>query len=134
MPPYKKSQQREDVRMKVSMYTHTQSHKYSNNNYTTSLYTTHGIPALLVHITIKQQCSTSCTVQGSVTVEWEATVSLQYWHKYCSLQGTVVLDSATSTVHKRRYCLTRQQDLKNSIKQHHGGRTPQPAINQHSNN
>ena len=74
------------------------------------------------------------SVQGSVTVEWEATVSLQYWHKYCSLQGTVVLDSATSTVHKRRYCLTRQQDLKNSIKQHHGGRTPQPAINQHSNN
>ncbi len=133
MPPYKKAQQREDVRMKVSMYTHTQSHKYSNNNCTTILYTIHGTPALLVYSTIKQQCSTSWFVQGSVTVEWEATVLLQYWRNYCRLQGTAVLDSATSTVRRRQFCLTRQQHLKNSIKQHHGGRTPQPAINQHSN-
>ena len=74
MPPSKKAQQWEDVRMKVSMFTHTQSHKYSNNNCTTSLNTIHGTPALLVHITIKQQRSTSGTVQGSGTVEWR----LQY--------------------------------------------------------
>ena len=65
-----KAQQREDVRVKVSMYTHTQLHKYSNNN-CTSLHTAiHGTQELLFYIAIKQQCCTSCTIHGSVTVEW----------------------------------------------------------------
>jgi hypothetical protein len=58
------------------------------------------------------------SVQGSVTVEWEATASLQYWRKYRRLQGIAVRDSATSSVRRRQFCLTRQQHLKNSIKQH----------------
>ena len=65
----RKVQQREDMRVGVSMYTHTQSHKYSHNN-CTSLYTIQCTPEQLVYMAIKQQCSTSCTVQCSVTVEW----------------------------------------------------------------